>query len=69
MRGTINSLLLRSSLLSSFHDRKHANVDDTSSKAAKVSDVEIEKAKMEWASIQFSDDEGINEDEGTNEDE
>jgi hypothetical protein len=34
----------------------------SASKAAKVSEDDIEKAKMEWASIQFSDDdEGINE--------
>ena len=51
--------------LITFNDRKHANVDDTSaSKAAKVSEDDIEKAKMEWASLQleFSDDEGIDHD-------
>ena len=49
--------------LSSFHNRKHANVDDTSaSQAAKVSEDDVEKAKMEWAAIQFSDDEGLADD-------
>ena len=52
-------LRLSSGLLSFFHIRKHANVDDTSAaKAAKVSEDEVEKAKMEWATLQFSDDEG-----------
>ena len=41
----------------------HANVDDTSaSQAAKVSEDDVEKAKMEWAAIQFSDDEGLADD-------
>jgi hypothetical protein len=45
-------------------NRKHANVDDTSAaKAAKVSEDDIEKAKMEWATVQFSDDEGIDDDD------
>ena len=49
--------------LSFFHNRKHANVDDTSaSQAAKVSEDDVEKAKMEWAAIQFSDDKGLADD-------
>ena len=52
------------SLLSFFHNRKHANVDNASaSKAAKVSEDDVEKAKMEWANLQFSDDEGIDANE------
>jgi hypothetical protein len=52
-------LLRLLSLLSFFYNRKHANVDDASAaKAAKVSEDDIEKAKMEWAAVQFSDDEG-----------
>ena len=31
----------------------------SASQAAKVSEDEVEKAKMEWATIQFSDDEGL----------
>jgi hypothetical protein len=60
----VRSMLLHLlvSLLTSFHNRKHANVDDPSaSNAAKVSVDDIEKAKMEWASLQYSDDEGIDE--------
>jgi hypothetical protein len=54
--------LLHLSLLSFFHNRKHANVDDASAaKAAKVSEDDVEKAKMEWAAVQFSDDEGNND--------
>ena len=50
-------------VLSSFHNRKHANVDDTSaSQMANVSEDDIEKAKMEWATILFLDDEGIADD-------
>ena len=46
-------------LLIFFHIRKHANIDDTSAaKAAKVSEDEVEKTKMEWANLQFYDDEG-----------
>jgi hypothetical protein len=42
-----------------FHNRKHANVDDASAaKAAKVLEDDVEKAKMEWETVQFSDDEG-----------
>jgi hypothetical protein len=33
----------------------------SASKAAKVFEDDIEKAKMEWASLQFSDDEDIDE--------
>jgi hypothetical protein len=45
-------------------NRKHANVDDTSAaKAAKVSEDNIEKAKLEWVTVQFSDDEGIDDDD------
>ena len=52
-------LRLSSRLLNFFHIRKHTNVDDTSAaKAAKISEDDIEKAKMEWATLQFSDDEG-----------
>jgi hypothetical protein len=48
--------------LTSFDNRKHANVDDISaSKAAKVSEDDVEKAKLEWASVQFSDDEVIDD--------
>ena len=45
------------------YNRKHANVDDmsASSNAAKVSEDDVEKAKMEWASLLFSDDEGVDE--------
>lgn len=53
-------------LLTSFHNRKHAKVDDSDtsgSKAVKVSGDDIEKAKMEWASVQFSDDEDIDDSE------
>jgi hypothetical protein len=61
MRGRFDCVCIIYPLLSSFHNRKHANVDDASAaaKAAKVSEDEIEKAKAEWASIQFSDDESI----------
>jgi hypothetical protein len=53
--------LLHLSLLSFFHNRKHANVDDVSAaKAAKVSEDDVEKAKTEWATVQFSNDEGNN---------
>jgi len=31
------------------------------SKAAKVSEDEVEKAKLEWATLQFSDDEDADE--------
>jgi hypothetical protein len=56
--------LLHLSLLSFFHNRKHANVDDTSAaKAAKVSEDNVERAKMEWVTVQFSDDEGIDNDD------
>ena len=49
--------------LSFFHNRKDANIDDTSaSQAAKVSEDDVEKAKMEWAAIQFSDDKGLADD-------
>ena len=55
--------VLRLSILSLFDNRKHANVNDVASaaKAAKVSEDNVEKAKMEWATLQFSDDEGIDE--------
>ena len=59
MVGWIFLLRLSSCLLNFFHIRKHTNVDDTSAaKAAKISEDDIEKAKMEWATLQFSDDEG-----------
>jgi hypothetical protein len=35
----------------------------SASKTAKVSEDDIEKAKMEWATNQFTDDEGIDDDE------